>query len=268
MKITHEINSQELVANEIRLDQGASAFHWHEKYEICRLLDHDCDFLVDSEEIHGKKGDLITIREYDFHVFKPLRDDTHFHILQFLPKVILPSLQPQHQIKTHIPAEEIDRIPGLRQQLDTLYLWLEQELKQGKGAGGELSRLYARTLYLLLSRHFAAEKTKPGEERTEFYQIVEYVNAHFTEPINVSRLAKKLYLSRNRLSTVFLKFAGMPLTAYLDILRVEYANERLRAGADVLSAAYESGFSSIRTFHAVYKRVMKVTPTEYRKDGV
>jgi AraC-like DNA-binding protein len=95
---------------------------------------------------------------------------------------------------------------------------------------------------------------------------VEYVNAHFTENINVTTVSQKLYVSRSLISSVFLKFAGIPLTEYIHVLRIEYANNLLRDGADVMSAAYDSGFSSIRTFNSVYKRIMKVTPTQYIKD--
>ncbi len=266
MKITHEINDCDLVAHVLKLNKGTSEFHWHEKYEICQLLDNDCDFLVDSEEIHAKKGDLITINEYDFHIFKPLHDGTHFRIIQFLPKIIMPSLQSHKQLKTHISAEDMDQIPGFREQIDTLYLWMEKECADDRSGSSELSRLYARTIYMLLERNFTATELKPKADRKEFHKIVEYVNAHFTENINITSISKKLYVSRSRVSSIFLKFSGIPLTEYINILRIEYVNKLLRDGTDVMSAAYESGFSSIRTFNSVYKRIMKVTPTQYIKD--
>lgn len=266
MKLTHEMNDHDLVAHILKLNHGDAKFHWHEKYEICQLLDHDCDFLVDSQEIHAKKGDLITVNAYDFHIFKPLHDGTHFRIIQFLPKIMMTSLQSQDPLKVHITAEEMDQIPGFREQIDTLYLWMEKECARDPSAGNELSVLYARTIYRLLERNFTVAEPKPKADRKEFYKIVEYVNAHFTENINVTTVSQKLYVSRSLISSVFLKFAGIPLTEYIHILRIEYANHLLRDGADVMSAAYDSGFSSIRTFNSVYKRIMKVTPTQYAKD--
>jgi len=266
VKITHEINDCDWVAHIVSLKKGTAKFHWHEKYEICQLLDYDCDFLVDSEEIHAKKGDLITINEYAVHIFKPLHDDTRFRIIQFFPKTILPSLQSQNQLKTHISVEDMDQIPGFREQIDTLYLWMEKECADDRSGCSELSGLYARTIYMLLARNFTATESKMKADRKEFYKIVEYVNAHFTENINVTTVSQKIYISRSKVSSVFLKYAGMPLTEYINILRVDSVNERLRDGMDVMTAAYESGFSSVRTFNSVYKRIMKVTPTQYIKD--
>ena len=97
---------------------------------------------------------------------------------------MMTSLQSQDPLKVHITAEEMDQIPGFREQIDTLYLWMEKECARDPSAGNELSVLYARTIYRLLERNFTVAEPKPKADRKEFYKIVEYVNAHFTENIN------------------------------------------------------------------------------------
>lgn len=265
MKITHEKNNLDLIAHVIMLNKGFSKFHWHEKYEICQLVDNDCVFLIDSEEIHAKKGDIITINEFDFHIFKVPHNNTHFRIIQFPPNFIMSSLQAQSQLKVHITREDIENVPDLKEQIDTLYLWLEKECKNNTSGNNELSKLYARALYMLLARNFSVTNLKQRADRNGFYKIVEYVNEHYTENINITNISQALYISRSKLSSIFLKYAGIPLTEYIDTLRVEHANKLLKDGANITTVSFESGFSSIRTFNSVYKRIMKITPTQYVK---
>ncbi len=268
MKIVHEKSTQEVYAHVLTLSKGLAKFHWHERYEICQLMDNECSFLIDSEEIHAKKGDIIAINEYDVHIFNVLNDKTPFRIIQFPPKFIINSFGSVKQLKTHITHEEIENIPGLEAKIDTLFSWMEEECRKGNPDSNELLKLYTHAFYKLLSRDFGMDNPKIKSDKKDFYKIIDYVNSHFKENINVSDVSSKLFISRGKLSTIFQKYAAMPLTEYIDTLRIEHANTLLKSGASVTNASFESGFPSVRTFNSVYKKIMKITPTQYLKDEI
>ena len=212
MKIEHEKSSQQTYAHIIKKNKGPAKFHWHERYEICQVLNHDCDFLIDSVEIHAKKGDIIAIKEYDIHIFKTLCDDTQYRIVQFSPKLIVNPSQSSRLLKTHITREEIESVPSLGDKLNTLFEWMEEECKKGNPDANELLKLHTRTLYELLAQNFGVASARVRSDREDFYRIVEYVNTHYTENINVTDIAQKLFIYRGRLSATFYKYAGVPLT--------------------------------------------------------
>ena len=120
------------------------------------------------------------------------------------------------------------------------------------------------TYYLSLMRYFPSnDKNTEKKQLTEFYKIVDYINAHFREKINISIIAKNLYMSREKVSALFRKYSNTGLSEYLDKLRIINVNKLLAEGYSMTDAAFESGFQSIRTFNNTYKNVMKMSPSEY-----
>lgn len=56
-----------------------------------------------------------------------------------------------------------------------------------------------------------------------------------------------------------------PLFPLVNKLRVEHASRLLKKGMRVTDAAYESGFSSVRTFNRAFQKYMMMSPREYNK---
>ncbi|MBE6559793.1 MAG: helix-turn-helix domain-containing protein [Ruminococcaceae bacterium] len=240
-------------------------FHWHENYEICQVVQGSCRFLVDGVLIEADAGDIVTISEHTVHRFLVEHDGIFVRILQFPLHVLLHSAFAVQPLRMHIPAGEIASVSGLGERLETLFSLMEQEGTLHHGCENAYLNALASSVYFLLMRHFADTSDNGGKskERMEFFRIVEYCNSHYTEDINASSLAEKLYLTRGHLSGVFSRYAGMSVNDYLNTLRIKHANDLLHRGCSITQAALESGFQSIRTFNNVYKKVMGSTPSEY-----
>lgn len=81
----------------------------------------------------------------------------------------------------------------------------------------------------------------------------------------LEELAKKAGLSRTSLAVRFRKMIGVPPLTYLTQWRMYLARRELRAGASVSEAAASVGYTSDSAFSNAFKRVMSVTPGQYRK---
>ena len=57
----------------------------------------------------------------------------------------------------------------------------------------------------------------------------------------------------------------MNLNEFVNGLRVNYAVDAMQQGRDVISAAFDSGFNSLRTFYRAFGRKLGMTPKEYMK---
>lgn len=268
MEIWKEAEGTELVCHVMRMNSDSKAlFHWHENYELCQPLNRGCRFLVDGKPVQAGAGDLVSIDRQVIHRFLPEQADTHIRVLQFPIRILLQSGITAGTLQTHIPRQAMEAVPGLWQAVTTLMELMEQEPRVFTGQKNMLLQSLMASLYFLLLKHFPAEQDRKSRKDADlFFQAAEYANSHFDEEDStVEVMAKKLCVSREKLSAVFLQYAGIPLKHYIHTLRTNYVNQLLLQGCDITTAALKSGFGSIRTFNNVYKTVMGITPTEYLK---
>lgn len=266
MEILREVSRSDIICHTKSFSQSAHAFHWHNKFEICRVLNSSCHFRIDGNLIEANAGDIIAIDERVVHQFIIDNDDTKIIILQFPIKLLLNFGDVFKPLRIHIKSEELDAHDSLREEIDFFFSILLQEHKTDVLSENRFLQSITAALYLLLERYFPKEtdrETPKERERADFYNIIEYVNEHFRENINTETLAKELCFSRGKLSSLFKFFSGITVNEYINMLRVKHANSLLISGKGVTEAAMESGFQSIRTFNNVYRKIMNKTPSEY-----
>lgn len=95
--------------------------------------------------------------------------------------------------------------------------------------------------------------------------ILNYLNAKYSEDFTVAHLAKTHHISLEHLSRLFKKEVGETITAYITRLRTEKAAELLK-GSDLAIAdiAMYVGYSDSNYFVKVFKKRYGMTPSAYR----
>jgi len=268
MMIWKEEEDVNMVCHTMNMSPDSKAlFHWHENLEFCQPLNKGCDFLVDGMLLQAGPGDIIVVNRQVIHRFLPKEPDTRIRVLQFPLRILLQSGMSAGGIRTYISRQDILAVPALTQSIDSLMELMEQEPRIRTGEKNMLLQSLMASLYFLLLKHFpAGEDAKTKKEADLFFEAAEYVNTHFDEEsCTVGALAKALCVSREKLSGVFLQYAGISLKQYINTLRINHVNGLLLEGQDITKASLKSGFGSIRTFNSVYKAVMDMTPTEFLK---
>lgn len=96
-------------------------------------------------------------------------------------------------------------------------------------------------------------------------RILKYCVERYTEPINLELLSKELYLNTDYISHVFKERMHMNYKDFVNKLRVEHACRMLGKGVRVTEVAFESGFSSVRTFNRAFLKYMDMSPREYAR---
>ena len=96
--------------------------------------------------------------------------------------------------------------------------------------------------------------------------VVQYLHAHYTEPITLEQLAQMEHISKSYLSRRFRQQTGMSVIRYVNRLRVEAA-KRLLIGSKlrVNEIAYQVGFESPKYFYRVFKAAAGASPAAFRK---
>jgi AraC-like DNA-binding protein len=247
-------------------DIAKSRFHWHRKIEICQALSEGCAFYVDREKVFANQGDIVVINEYNIHQFM-MENNATVRFFQLPIDLLLNSRIPIKPIKKHITKEELALVDGLSEKTNTVFDLIEKEAIAEDIYDNPYLCNLASAFYFLLMKHFPDVKASASmsPDRNDFYKITEYINAHYTENINVESIAQSLHIHRGKLPKLFAKYAETDVMTYVNSLRINHANLLLKNGTEITDAALDSGFQSIRTFNNIYKKIMGITPSEYIK---
>ncbi|MBQ8249776.1 MAG: helix-turn-helix domain-containing protein [Clostridia bacterium] len=239
-------------------------FHWHENFEILRIINKSSKFLIDGQSVEADPGDIVVINRRSVHLFMIEDTDVKILIMQFPVKSLLALEAGLPNIKTHITKEELHAIPEVERLVDACIDRITKEAPLDVGVKNPYLFSLVNCLYFTLAKHFpSVADSRSGASRL-FFDAVDYINEHFTdEDITVESVAKQLYVSREKISGEFLKYSGVSLKNYICSLRIKKVNLLLDEGFDIGTAAMKCGFNNLRTFNYTYKRVVGITPTEY-----
>ena len=123
-----------------------------------------------------------------------------------------------------------------------------------------LNAMAEALLALLVERVGLTENTS-DDETDLIKRILIHLQEHAADPINVAQTAARFGYSAGRFSHIFNERIGCSFPRYVNNLRC-YNAKRMLAESDIslIDAATACGFSSLRTFHRVYKAVTGETP--------
>lgn len=123
-------------------------------------------------------------------------------------------------------------------------------------------------LYLLLAAvlpHLNLISNKKTDLWDTCHLILEYINSHFTEDINLDSISKSLNISKYYISHIFSDKIKTSFPSYLNRCRIDYARNLLRSTSDsITEIGFNSGFNSSRTFYRTFRECYNQSPKEYR----
>lgn len=105
---------------------------------------------------------------------------------------------------------------------------------------------------------------EPQKEKAEKIKLI--YDRYFSDHNQLQEELKKLTLSRNRIIQLFQSQYEKTPVEYLNELRIMSAKQLLRQTQDtILQIALQSGFESLSTFYAQFRRLTGISPNAYRK---
>ncbi len=97
--------------------------------------------------------------------------------------------------------------------------------------------------------------------------ITNYIKHHITEPINITKLAKDLFISRTYLATKFKNETNMTLSNYYLKMKIDEAkNLLIYTNKSLNQISSYLGFSSQSHFTNTFKKYTNKSPNEFRKE--
>jgi AraC family transcriptional regulator len=166
-----------------------------------------------------------------------------------------------------LPPLDALNLPQLRAAM-----WaVDAELTSG-GAGGRLAaESLANVVAVHLLRHVLAPR-RPQRDRDgtlprgKLRAVVEYIEEHLDGGLSLEQMAAVVRRSPYHFARQFRKSTGLPPHQYVILRRVERAKQLLQNGANLSLAevALDAGFSDQSQFCRHFKRLVGVTPRQFR----
>ncbi|ABN53414.1 MAG TPA: AraC family transcriptional regulator [Hungateiclostridium thermocellum] len=135
-----------------------------------------------------------------------------------------------------------------------------------------LNYLLVMELFVLISRALKMEwensiKNKSPKIKELIQASVNYINNNYERDISLKDIARYVFLSTSYFTRAFKEEMGISPINYLLKIRVERAKELLKDTDNRISdIALSVGFSNQQRFNDIFKKYVKLTPLQYRKN--
>ncbi len=108
-------------------------------------------------------------------------------------------------------------------------------------------------------------QTRNAKNYQRLKRLMDFIEAHYHEPLKVEQLARTIYLSPSRLSHIVKEEFGMPITDCISQVRINRAKDLLTdEELSIAQVAQEVGFADQSYFTKVFKKIEGCTPKAYR----
>lgn len=95
---------------------------------------------------------------------------------------------------------------------------------------------------------------------------LDYVSGHFMEELKISSLAGVCNMSESHFRRVFEERMNMKPVDYINLIRIQGACELLkRTNKSMEEVASESGFASISAFNRNFRKILNISPYQWKK---
>lgn len=251
--------------------------HFHPTYEIYYLIAGERQYFVKDRIFRLQAGDLVFINKYELHKTSVSGGPYHERVLINFNETFFSSTTAADQERLLLPFRIPNRLfrPN-EEEARTVRQLIEQMLVEFRGdEPGQ--RLYlkalAAQLLLFCGRRMmdadTPETTAESPIDAKIYEIVDYLNEHYREPVSLSTISKQFYVSDSYLSRTFHKKTGFSFIEYLNTLRIREAQHLLSTTDDKVLAISEAvGFESLSQFGRVFRTVTGKTPLQFRRGAM
>ena len=130
--------------------------------------------------------------------------------------------------------------------------------------------LVLQLLTILGRAYNNADAEKPSDRykkhRCEILKSIDYIHQNYSKDITLSELSKLVNYSNSYFSSLFKSVTDKSYLEYLNHYRIKKSIELLKnTDMQVIEIASSVGFDNVTNFNRMFKKLMGMSPTEYRK---
>lgn len=266
-----------LLLNYLKDVPVGSSFQSHANYEIFYFHKGKGNYLIGDKIYVLSPGDLIIMHGMTLHC--PKMDSAYPYVrtlINFDPAYIRAVSEPIFSFNVLEPFERLRNhrfhLQGeAREDFEALLAKMHRFDVPTDPLSYNRFRIAFIELLLLIHSFYKlpspASQTLPSEKEQNVQKLITFVESHFTEDMNMDRLADAVHLNKHYLARTFREITGVTIFNYLYQRRINEAKMLflLEREATVTEVCYRVGFKSLPHFCRLFKQMVGTTPEHFRR---
>ncbi|MCK5129492.1 MAG: helix-turn-helix transcriptional regulator [Clostridiales bacterium] len=250
--------------------------HWHSDIEMLYICEGSVGVGINSEYKILHEGDISICGSNDIHYYNNVGEGSKGMMIIFKSKVLNESKYWGKDItpcsicieKKHLEENK------LNSSIANIFMSVINEVETKNEQSYSFAKLRVSELVLLLFRSFPSyyqdiisKSAIPSSTETNpMQQALRHIENNYDTEITLEKISSYVGLSSYYFSRLFKNTTGTNFKSYLTHSRISKAEELIKTTKKhIIDIAYETGFSSIRTFNRSFKELKGYTPKSARK---
>ena len=256
--------------------EGIDYLHFHNLLEIGICRDGEGEMIFDEEVMPYGPGIITVIPRRFPHTTNSRKGTKSFWEYLYLdPGTLLREILGENEIRASRALDLIGRNVIFGQGSDYDSLWsivnaIMEEMRDRRRFYVEKVRGLLFSLLFEIARISELDGRLRVSNKIGVAQVqnaLDYVDGHFQETVRISELADACSMSETHFRRLFNRYLNMTPVEYVNQVRILRACEMLRTSNDAMTRIAERcGFSSISAFDRNFRRIIGVTPYQWKKD--
>lgn len=245
--------------------------HIHQCYEFLYVNEGTLIYTIEGKEYIAHPGDVIFTRPMALHSLSfPVKCQytrQFFHIYDSLLKKAEPLLKNIDELNSDknnlIPAHLVQKY-----RIGEIFDGIRNAAEMGHDANtADLMLCYAVEIMLKISSILQNEKMEStaATKNENVLKIMNFIEQHYRENIRLEDIANLLYLDKSYVGRIFRRHTGMSIKPYINMRRITLAKKLISTGRQATEVYLECGFENYCTFYRVFKKLVGVTPEEFKR---
>lgn len=240
--------------------------HWHKQYEINIVLKGIVEFIINNNKIILSENEAIFINSNTLHQASIISNDAEWIAIVFSPKLIY------GYNESIIKFKNIDNFtsPGIIINDDQTIKIIKEIINNYK-SNSNLKELTIVSNLINIFINILNSNSNHLEEKNNISYIrikkaLDYIYKNYTNKITINDLVKEVNMCRTELTKLFKESLGYTITEYILRYRIEQSLPLIRSNTLNMTQISETvGFNSSSYFAEAFNTVMKMTPSQYKK---
>ena len=259
-------------------EQSSFLWHWHPEIELTWIMTGEMEYHVNDRQYILKEGEGLFGNSNTLHsgYMKDGKECTYLSVT-FHPRFLYGYENSILQTKYVDYITENEEWASLHLEKNIIWhqeilYWVKMiyEMSQEPPVDFELQvHMQLLQIWQKLYQYFASlpeREKKPQLYLQRLRDIVSYIQEHYAEEISLEEVAEQVNICKSECCRFFKKHMNMTIFDYILFLRIQKSLPLLKSGESVTEVAGRVGFSSPAYYGQIFKRYMKCTPREYKRN--
>lgn len=252
-----------IVASKKSVNNNKNQLHFHNFFELYYLKSGERYHYIDDNLLEVSPGEIILFPPQTMHrSLGKENDEFDRTVIYFKPYVII-----SDELRKKLYNTRAVFTPN--KETSGEFLQTINHLLKIQNSDEEFKEEHMKSIINLLLLDILNMEVKPDRvvKKNRTSQIINYINNNFYHDISLSDLSKELKISSYYLCREFKKETNSTIVDYIKNKRIMNAQKLfIETNKNVTEVASLTGFSNLTHFNRVFKEIVGMTPSKYRKN--